>query len=144
MRGEWAYQGLIIDDALPGSNTSLYSNGPAMLHCGTDLFCLDGARGGDLKKWIEGNDDGTLLKDLQRANKYVMYAISRSWMGGIAVSEAEIKDNTNPWWKKTVNGIVVGTTTVSAILLGVYVFFEVFDMVRKNAKKPDEPTEGGN
>ena len=144
MRGEWGYQGLIIDDALPGSNTSLYSNGPAMLHSGTDLFCLDGARGGDLKKWVEGNDDGTLLKDLQRANKYVMYAISRSWMGGIAVSEAEIKDNTNPWWKKTVNGIVIGTTTVSAILLGVYVFFEVFEMVKKNPKKQDEPVEGGN
>jgi beta-glucosidase len=39
MRGEWAYKGQIIDDALTGSNNDPYSNGPAMLHCGTDIFC---------------------------------------------------------------------------------------------------------
>ena len=139
MRGEWGYKGLIIDDALPGSNTDNYSNGPAMLHTGTDLFCLDGGRGGELKQWVEGNDDGTILKDLQRANKYVMYAISRSWMGGIRVSAEEIQESMNPWWKKTVNGLVIGTTAVAAVLVAAYVFFEVFDIVAK--KKADKIEE---
>ena len=145
MRGEWGYQGLIIDDALPGSNNHTYSNGPAMLHCGTDLFCLDGGRGGQLKDWIKANDDGTLLEDLQRANKHVMFSMSRSWLGGIKVTEDEIKENQNPWWKKTLNGIVIGTTVVSALLVGTYVFFEIFDFIKKNPRqKEDETVEGGN
>lgn len=78
LRGEWGYQGFIIDDALTGSNNDNYSNGPAMLHSGTDLFCLDGNRGNQLKAWVTNNDDGQILEDLQRANKYIMYAMSRS------------------------------------------------------------------
>ena len=130
MRGEWKYRGLIIDDALTGSNTSNYSNGPAMLHSGTDMFCLDGNRGGQLKDWITGSqDDGTLLLDLQRANKYIMYSMSRSWMGGVTpMTEEEIKENMNPWWKKTITGIVIGTSVVAAILVGVYVFFEISNL----------------
>ena len=128
MRKEWGYKGLIIDDALPGSNTDTYSNGPAMLHCGTDLFCLDGFRGGDLKKWVTGNNDGQILADLQRANKYVMYAMSRSWMGGVRVSEDDLGD---PWWKKTIQGITIGLTCVSAILFGVYAFFEINEIIGK-------------
>ena len=132
MRGEWAYKGLIIDDALTGSNTSNYSNGPAMIHSGTDLFCLDGNRGGQLKQWVTGNDDGTLLLDLQRANKYIMYATSRSWMGGVTpMSEEEIKQNMNPWWKQTINGIAIGTTTVTAGLFGAYAVFEVLEYLAK-------------
>ena len=82
MRGEWGYQGLIIDDALTGSNTNTYSNGPAMLHCGTDLFCLDGNRGGQLKDWVTSKNDGGLVQDLQRANKYIMAALTHSMLAG--------------------------------------------------------------
>ena len=145
MRGEWKYRGLIIDDALTGSNTDQYSNGPAMLHCGTDLFCLDGNRGSQLKSYITSNDDGTLLKDLQRANKYVMYAISRSWMGGVRFTEEEIVESMNPWWKKTVSGVVIGVGVAAGLLLGAYVFFEVFSKIRA-AKVPEEeaPNAEGN
>lgn len=125
MRGEWAYKGLIIDDALTGSNTSNYSNGPAMLACGTDLFCLDGGRGSQLKQWVEQNDDLTMLKHLQRANKNIMYAISRSWMGGIRISDDDIQESMNPWWKKTINGTVISSSVISVALFGIYVFFEV-------------------
>lgn len=131
MRGEWGYQGLIIDDALVGSNTDKYSNGPAMLHCGTDLFCLDGNRGSQLKQWVTGNDDGQILMDLQRANKYVMYSISRSWMGGIRVTAEEIEEKSNPVWKKSTNGIAIGTTVAASLLGGVYIFFEVFEAITK-------------
>ena len=131
MRGEWGYKGLIIDDALTGSNTSDYSNGPAMLHCGTDLFCLDGNRGSQLKQWVTGNDDGQILMDMQRANKYIMYAISRSWMGGIRVTAEEIEESSNPVWKKSTNGIAIGTTVAASLLGGVYVFFEVFEAITK-------------
>ena len=131
MRGEWGYKGQIIDDALTGSNNDSYSNGPAMLHCGTDLFCLDGNRGSQLKQWVTQNDDGEILKDLQRANKYIMYSISRSWMGGIRVSAEEIEESVNPTWKKTVKGITIGTTAASATLFGVYALFEVLEFVAK-------------
>ena len=125
MREEWGYKGQIIDDAEPGNNTSDYSNGPAMLHNGTDLFCLDGNRGGQLKDWVTGKNDGTILRDLQRANKYVMYSISRSFVGGITVSEEEIVESMNPWWKKTLQGIIIGTGSVTAILFGMYIFAEI-------------------
>lgn len=130
MRGEWKYRGLIIDDALSGSNTDQYSNGPAMLHCGTDLFCLDGNRGGQLRDWITSNNDGDLLKDLQRANKYVMYAISRSWMGGVAADDV----GKAPWWKVTVDVITISAGTVTVALFGVYIFTEII-----SKKKPAAP-----
>ena len=130
MRGEWKYRGLIIDDALSGSNTDQYSNGPAMLHCGTDLFCLDGNRGGQLRDWITSNNDGDLLKDLQRANKYVMYAISRSWMGGVAADDV----GKAPWWKVTVDVITISAGTVTVALFGMYIFTEII-----SKKKPAAP-----
>ena len=132
MRGEWAYKGLIIDDALTGNNTSNYSNGPAMLHSGTDLFCLDGQRGSQLKQWVEQKDDGTLLLDLQRANKYIMYSMSRSWMGGITpVTEEEMEAAINPTWKKAVSGITIGTTAAAGTLFAVYAVFEVLGFMAK-------------
>ena len=135
MRGEWKYRGLIIDDALSGSNTDQYSNGPAMLHCGTDLFCLDGNRGGQLKDWITSNNDGDLLKDLQRANKYVMYAISRSWMGGVAADNV----GAAPWWKVTVDVITISAGTVTVALFGMYIFTEIIS--KKKAAAPEQAAE---
>ena len=138
MRGEWKYRGLIIDDALTGGNTDSYSNGPAMIHSGTDMFCLDGNRGSQLKSWVTQNNDGTLLQDLQRANKYIMYAMSKSWMGGVTpMTEEEIKENMNPWWKKTVSGVVIGSVAVAVILVGLYGTFEVLGLV-KAKKAPAE------
>ena len=97
LRGEWGYKGLIIDSASTGSNTDTYSNGPSMLYAGIDIFCLDGARGGHIQTYINSNDDGTLLKSLLRANKNIMYALSRSSMGGITVSGGnQGSETTNP------------------------------------------------
>ena len=147
MRGEWKYRGLIIDDALTGGNTDSYSNGPAMIHSGTDMFCLDGNRGSQLKSWVTSNNDGTLLLDLQRANKYIMYAMSKSWMGGVTpMTEEEIKENMNPWWKKTVSGVVIGSAAVAVILVGLYATFEILGL-RKAKQAPveanaTEPTVG--
>ena len=121
MRGEWKYQGLIIDDALSGSNTDQYSNGPAMLHCGTDLFCLDGNRGSQLKQFITSNNDGNLLKDMQRANKYVMFAISRSWMGGVSADDV----GQDPWWKVMINVLSISAGTATVALFGLYLFTEI-------------------
>ncbi len=125
MRGEWKYRGQIIDDALTGNNTNNYSNGPAMLYCGTDIFCLDGGRGGQLKQWVEGQDDMTALRCLQRANKNIMYSMTRSWMGGVRVSEEEILESANPTWMKAVDGAVIGATVVTSALTAAYVVLEV-------------------
>ena len=135
MRGEWAYKGLIIDDALPGSNNDSYSNGPAMLHCGTDLFCLDGNRGRDLKQWVIDNDDGTILADLQRANKYVMYALSRSWMGGVDQGNM----GAAAWLNPTINGITIGAGVLTLAAFGMYVFGEI--TTKFLPKKKEEKAE---
>ena len=141
MRKEWKYQGLIIDDALTGSNTDTYSNGPAMLHCGTDLFCLDGNRGSQLKDYIKSNNDGYLLKDMQRANKYVMFAISRSWMGAVAADLGS-----DPWWKILVDALSITAVSATVALFGVYAFFELKSKIKFGSKKPqqEQPEEGGN
>ncbi len=132
MRGEWNYKGFIIDDALAGDNTSKYQNGPAMVHCGTDLFCLDGNRGTQLKQWVTSNKDGDILKDMQRASKYVLYSFSRSWMGGVEPSNV----GADPWWKITINALTISAGTVTAGLLGMYVFTEFVS--KKKAAKPAE------
>lgn len=80
LRKEWNYQGYITNDCFTGSNNDLYSNGPAMLHCGTDLFYLDGRRGSQLKQWVTTNNDGQILKDMQRASKYILFALSKTWI----------------------------------------------------------------
>ena len=99
-----------------------------MIYCGTDLFWLDGNRGTQLKQWVTQNDDGTMVECLQRANIYVMYGFSRSWMGGLRISEADLG---NPWWKDVVNGMVIGATVVTAALVGLYIFSEII-----SKKKP--------
>ena len=137
MRGEWKYRGQIIDDALPGSNDDQYSNGPAMLHCGTDLFCLDGNRGSDLKSYVSSNDDLTLLKDLQRANKYIMYSISRSMMGGI-----EFNNFGKKAWQKAIDGMVIGASVLTAVMVGLYAFFEITSKI-KSAKAKEEVEAAG-
>ena len=132
MRGEWNYKGFIIDDALAGDNTSKYQNGPAMIHCGTDLFCLDGNRGNQLKQWVTSNKDGDILKDMQRASKHVLYSFSRSWMGGVEPSNV----GADPWWKITINALTISAGTVTAGLLGMYIFTEIVS--KKKAVKPAE------
>ena len=136
MRGEWKYQGLIIDDALTGSNTDQYSNGPAMIHCGTDLFCLDGNRGSQLKQWVTSNNDGQILKDMQRANKYVLYAMSRSWLGGVQPENV----GAAPWWKITIDALTITAGVATVGLFGMYVFTEIISK-KKVAAKPAEAAE---
>lgn len=136
MRGEWNYKGLIIDDALTGSNTDQYSNGPAMLYCGTDLFCLDGNRGGQINSYVKSGKDMVLVKALQRANKNIMYSMSRSWMGGLRVSKDDIYKNANPWWKATIKGIVIGSCVITGGFIVAYVvleFLEKKDLLAKEA-----------
>ena len=129
MRGEWAYKGQIIDDALQNQN-SKYQDGPTMLYCGTDIFCLDGGRGKDLKKDIIDNDDMTNLRALQRANKYIMYSMTRSWMGGVATTEEEIAERLNPVWKQALNGTFIGLSVTTAVLLAAYITFEVLNKLK--------------
>ena len=116
MRGEWKYRGFIIDDALTGGNDDPYSYGPGMIHNGTDLFCLDGSRGRDLATWVRNNDDLQILRDMQRANKYIMYALNQSWMGGLdEISDEELEEMLDPWYMKTITGVTIG--------LGFLLFF---------------------
>ena len=96
IRDEWNYKGIFTNSPLTGGNNVKYSNGPAMLYCGNDIFCLDGDRGRQIKDYITANDDGALLNSLQRANKYIMYTLLQSFMGGVRVNEDINPGNNNP------------------------------------------------
>jgi hypothetical protein len=154
MRGEWNYKGLIIDDALTGGNNDSYSNTAAMILGGTEVFCLDGGRGSQIRQLITGNDDGYLLQLCQKANKDIMYAYAQSWMGdaGRAAAEAAEKGESGEvdegpkemfkWWKPVVWSIdgVIGAFALASIAC-----FVIFTFVKKvEPKGSEENTEGGN
>ena len=67
--------------------------------------------------------------------------MSRSWMGGVTpMTEEEIKENMNPWWKKTITGVVIGVAAVATILVAVYVTFEILSFKSGKAEQQaDEP-----
>ena len=154
MRSEWNYKGLIIDDALSGNNDSDYSNTSAMVCGGTEIFCLDGNRGGYLRSQVTGKDDGYMLQLYQKANKDIMYAYAQSWMGdaGRAAAKAAEKGE-NPiedegpqesfkWWKPVLWSIdgVIGAFALASIAC-----FVIFAFVKKTEpKEVEETTDGGN
>lgn len=73
IRGEWGFDGFFSNAPLNGSNADAYSNGPAMLASGTDLFSIDYGRGEQLI-----NASVALTSSLQRAAKKILYALSKS------------------------------------------------------------------
>lgn len=123
LRTEWKYKGLVIDDALQGEGS--YTSTRDMLVGGTEVFCLDGNRGNQIIKAIQDTDDGYLLELCQKANKDIMYALSRSWMGDSEVADG-LTDETFKWWKPVIYTIdsVVGVLTLAAI--SMFVFTEYF------------------
>lgn len=138
LRTEWSFQGQIIDDALQGSNTSTYSNGPSMVAAGTDIFCLDGNRKNQLIDYVEQNDDGYMVQLMQEANHHIMYALLQSWMGDQgAIADDAASASQNPWWKTTIYAIDGVVIALSVVALGLYVFFEFF------YKGKSEPTTQG-
>ena len=126
MRGEWNYKGLIIDDAQTGGNNDSYANGPYMVECGTNVFCLDGNRGSQLTQYVSSNNDGGLVKKMQESNKYIMYALLQSFMGGMsnAEAEADMSRTENAWWKGTIYGIDIGVGVLTSAAVVLYVFYE--------------------
>lgn len=114
LRGEWGYEGSIIDDAL--TQSAYYSVGADMLLAGTDIFCLDGQRGAQIKAVIKKTDDGTLVKGLQRANKRIFYSLLHSSMGGSISSDTKVTEGLY-WWQGMLIGIdvLVGILTAGAI-----------------------------
>ena len=139
IRGEWGYEGQIIDDALQGSNTSTYSNGPSMVAAGTDIFCLDGNRGAQLISYVEENDDGNMVLLMQEANHHILHSLLQSWMGDAGSIDENASDAlANPWWKQTIyaiDGVIIGLTVIA---LGLYIFFDFF----YKGKKEPETGEG--
>ena len=122
LRTEWKYKGLIIDDALQGEGS--YTSTRDMIVGGTEVFCLDGNRGQQIKNAITSTDDGYLLELCQKANKNIMYALSRSWMGDVADSGKDLEE-TFKWWKPviyTIDGVFGAFTLVAISLFIVYEF----------------------
>ncbi len=118
MRGEWGYQGSIIDDALQYS--AHYSVTADMLMAGTNIWCLDGRRSSQMQELIQTTDDGTLLKALQEANKRIFYAMINSSMGGAVDETTEVTEGLE-WWQSTLIAVdvVAGVLTAAALVMFV-------------------------
>lgn len=116
LRGEWGYEGSIIDDALVYSPH--YSVTADMLMAGTNIWCLDGPRKGQMRDLIRDTDDGTLLKALQEANKRIFYAMSNSSLGGSVTAETTVTNGLE-WWQGLLIGIdvVIGALTAGALVM---------------------------
>ena len=116
MRKEWAYEGMIIDDAL---TQSAYSSTADMMIAGTDVFCLDGARGQQIEDLITSTDDGKLLKTLQESNKRIFYVLLKSSMGGLDSETMVVQ--TIFWWQilLIVINIVLGLAAAGAVVMYV-------------------------
>ncbi len=138
MRGEWAYKGLIIDDAQSGSNTDSYANGPLMVEAGTNIFCLDGNRGGQLVSYVNSNKDGGMLKMMQESNKYIMYALLQSFMGDMSAeaTQADMARSQNLWWKNVIYGLDIGFGVLTLAAAGLFVAFEFF--IKDKKEKAEE------
>ena len=130
MRGEWGYEGFVIDDALQGEDSG-YTNTKSMLNGGTQMFCLDGSRN------ITGavGSDTYLFRLVKQANKNIMYAMLQSSMRDLKVDEKLIAMNKNPWWKKTLTGVNIGVGVLTAAALTMFVL-TTFVLVK--GKKQDE------
>lgn len=106
MRGEWGYEGNIIDDAM---SECAYAPTAEMLVAGTDVFCLDAPRSASITNLIESNDDGFLLEQLQEANHRLMYTLLQSSMGYQSTDSVSI--TTFAWWQ----GLIIGIDAVLAL-----------------------------
>ena len=132
MRGEWGYDGFVIDDALQGEDGG-YTNTKSMLNGGTQMFCLDGSRN------ITGavGSDTYLFRLVKQANKNIMYAMLQSSMRDLKVDESLIAKNKNPWWKKTLTGINIGIGVLAGAALVMFVLTTfVFD--KEKGQKDEE------
>ena len=52
-------------------------------------------------------------------------------MGGVKVSEEELEESSNPWWKQTVSGAVIGVSVVTGGLVITYVVMEILSKLKK-------------
>lgn len=118
MRGEWGYEGSIIDDAL--SESAYYSVTADMLMAGTNIFCLDGNRASAMRTLIETTDDANLLYKLQESNKYIFNALLHSSLGG-SIGEDYVYEDTLMWWQITLIVINVGLGAIVACSVTGYV-----------------------
>ena len=62
-----------------------------------------------------------------------MYAISRSWMGG--VNSGNIGQA--PWWKITIDALTISAGVATVALFGMYVFAEIVSKKNKPAPQAD-------
>lgn len=119
LRGEWAYEGSIIDDAL--TQSQYYCSTADMLDAGTDIFCLDAQRSAQVRTLITSTDDGHLLKQLQEANKRIFFALLHSSMGGSISDDFQYED-TITWWQ----GLLIGVdVTLGVLAAGSIAMFAV-------------------
>lgn len=131
LRGEWGYEGSIIDDAM--SYTPYYGVTEDMIMAGTNIFCLDADRAARIIEAVESADDGALLRKLQESNKYIFNALLQSSIGG-SIDSSYTYNDTLMWWQVL---IIVVDITVGLLVLACAVMYVVsgYILPRKNKDK---------
>lgn len=145
MRGEWNYKGLIIDDAQTGGNNDSYANGPLMVEAGTNVFCLDSNRGSQLVQYVQSNNDGGLVKKMQESNKYIMYALLKSFMGDMSAeaAEADMGRTQNAWWKGVLYGVDIGVGVLTGAAVALFVVYEFIKKTKQSQEADQKAVEEG-
>ena len=132
LREEWNYGGYIIDDALSASE---YSSAPEMLMAGTNIFCLDTARPGQIEELINQTDDGDLVQKVLDSNRYLYYIMLKSSMGSASAEDLVVTDEM-PWWQTALIAVDVVCCALAAacvVMFVLHAYTGVFSDKKKSA-----------
>lgn len=113
LRNEWGFKGITITDAI---GEGPFSPTVEDIFAGTTLFC-ENYREITLKKAIEEHDDGELVKALQQANIYNMYAYANSSLINGLTATSNVSDAV-PWWQPAMVAVcaMIGILTLLSLL----------------------------
>lgn len=125
LRNEWGFEGMVITDqaSVPAM---LYQDIVSGLDAGCDLWLNTNA-----SLWLidEYKTNATVMSNVKRATKNIIYAVSRSnAMNGIS-SESEVVEII-PWWQKALYGL----DAIGMVIAIICLLTAIYDL-KKNKKR---------
>lgn len=114
LRTEWGFIGFVQSD---GNGYPLMSNYVDGLRAGQDIFmCGGGKRALDKYK-----DSTTISLAMRDATHRVLYALTKTHaMNGLNSSTKVV--TLTPWWRYTINGLIIGFAVLAAVCAGLFVW----------------------
>lgn len=126
LRNEWGFEGMVITDQafVPAM---LYQDILSGLDAGCDLWLNTNA-----SLWLidEYKSNETVMSNVKRATKNIIYAVSRSnAMNGIS-SESEVVEII-PWWQKALYGL----DAIGMVIAIICLLTAIYDLKKNNKKR---------